>query len=498
MKIIISGKKEELSYVCKNVDDFIELLDKKIQIKKYLNLNNDKIKNKLLEFFEFYCQKNGVINFSERFKKELDSFFGFQLTGNRCKSYEALKERGFSDTEAKQIISDIHKEYSEKAKKLREELFEKKKEYEFGKIKYVSNDEPVCNLCGSRLKLEWTGHGSKKILGCLNEHCDGFYKKPSSKNKIRALVPDKQYDEYIKRMMDSRILNIQYWINKGYTEEEAKQEISKKQQYNTSFLTPDKRVRINKDFIINKFGIDECDKFFKERSVVCVEYWVKRGFTEEYAFKKIHEIQSKNAKLVKTHGVAKRIDYWINNGYSEEEAKEKLSESQRTFSKEKCIEKYGETEGLKRWEERQNKWQKSLHESENLHVGFSKVSQDLFKIISEKIKNNEYLFFGSKNHEYSIRDNNVNYIYDFTDLENRKIIEFQGDIYHGNPELFTENEHPNPFHKDKSCKDLWEFDAKKANIAKEHGFQILHIWEKEYRQNKDEVINKCLKFLKNE
>ena len=30
------------------------------------------------------------------------------------------------------------------------------------------------------------------------------------------------------------------------------------------------------------------------------------------------------------------------------------------------------------------------------------------------------------------------YIYDFVDLNKRKIIEFQGDIYHVNPKLFNE------------------------------------------------------------
>ena len=45
---------------------------------------------------------------------------------------------------------------------------------------------------------------------------------------------------------------------------------------------------------------------------------------------------------------------------SYEEAQEALSERQRTFSKERCIEKYGE-DGLKVWEERQNKWLETLN-----------------------------------------------------------------------------------------------------------------------------------------
>ena len=56
------------------------------------------------------------------------------------------------------------------------------------------------------------------------------------------------------------------------------------------------------------------------------------------------------------------------SGMTEEEAIKQVSEYQRTFSKEKCIEKYGLELGLIKWEERQNKWQESLHKSKNLHV----------------------------------------------------------------------------------------------------------------------------------
>ena len=48
-----------------------------------------------------------------------------------------------------------------------------------------------------------------------------------------------------------------------------------------------------------------------------------------------------------------QIKYWVNKGYSEDEAKQKVSERQRTFTLEKCIEKYGEVEGVKRFEKRQ-------------------------------------------------------------------------------------------------------------------------------------------------
>ena len=66
MKLNYNKKRVELSEVCKNVNEFIELLDEKISIKKYVNLSNPTIKNKMTDFFNFYLKKEGIINFSDK------------------------------------------------------------------------------------------------------------------------------------------------------------------------------------------------------------------------------------------------------------------------------------------------------------------------------------------------------------------------------------------------------------------------------------------------
>ena len=55
-----------------------------------------------------------------------------------------------------------------------------------------------------------------------------------------------------------------------------------------------------------------------------------------------------------------QVPYWTKHGYSEEEVKKIVSEKQATFSLEKCIEKYGEENGRKKWLERQERWQNTL------------------------------------------------------------------------------------------------------------------------------------------
>jgi hypothetical protein len=60
-----------------------------------------------------------------------------------------------------------------------------------------------------------------------------------------------------------------------------------------------------------------------------------------------------------------RVEYWISKGFSPLEAKKKVSERQKTFSKEKCILKYGEKMGGEIFQKRQEKWINSLKSLSN-------------------------------------------------------------------------------------------------------------------------------------
>jgi hypothetical protein len=194
-----------------------------------------------------------------------------------------------------------------------------------------------------------------------------------------------------------------------------------------------------------------------------------------------------------------RLDYWIDKGFNEEEAEKKLKERQLTFTLEKCIEKHGEIDGKRIYTERQEKWQKSLAENGNLKCGFSKISQELFYEILDiySISNRKELFFATKNEEYRLeKEEGGVWIYDFVDLPNKKIIEYNGDEYHANPKLFEANDYPHPFRKNITAQEIWEKDERKRLIAEEEGFEILTIWDSEYRRNKLGTLKKCLDFLK--
>src|SRR5690606_12033861 len=138
---------------------------------------------------------------------------------------------------------------------------------------------------------------------------------------------------------------------------------------------------------------------------------------------------------------------WISKGYSEEEATKMVSERQKTFSKEKCISKYGEEKGLEIFNERTAKWLNSLFQNGNMVIGYSKSSQILFDLISKKMKIKSYRY-ATNGGEFKLKRNDGGYyVYDFVDLNHKKIIEFNGDMFHGNPQKYNENDNPHPFRK---------------------------------------------------
>jgi hypothetical protein len=85
-----------------------------------------------------------------------------------------------------------------------------------------------------------------------------------------------------------------------------------------------------------------------------------------------------------------QIGYWLKKGLSEQEAKSKLKERQITFSLDICINKHGEEKGKLIWQKRQQKWCKN-----NKKSNFSKISQKLFWLIYNNLKDKNNIYFAT-------------------------------------------------------------------------------------------------------
>lgn len=152
-------------------------------------------------------------------------------------------------------------------------------------------------------------------------------------DKFIAINKVKEITKSIKKKPSP--FSIDFWLEKGYTKEEA--------EYKRNSIRPIRK-----------------------------EYWLEKGYSEDESIKRAKETKDNNNKkgMQKASKLTKDErkyfsprckEYWISKGYSEDEALDKISEVQSTFSKEKCIEKYGDIEGLKVWSERQEKWQNTLN-----------------------------------------------------------------------------------------------------------------------------------------
>lgn len=196
--------------------------------------------------------------------------------------------------------------------------------------------------------------------------------------------------------------------------------------------------------------------------------------------------------------------YWMGKGYSEDDAKLKVSEVQKTFSLDICIEKYGTIEGTKRWKDRQSKWLKSIDTPEiqqvmedgrikgyhvsmikNGNVAYSKISQELFHYIYNKILDKySKVYFATlgepnRNNEYHVKLHNGRSAFlDFYIKDVNKVIEFDGDYWHGARGNKTR-------------------DDEREQLIKESidGIQILRIREHDYNNDKTGTVQKCIDFI---
>lgn len=125
----------------------------------------------------------------------------------------------------------------------------------------------------------------------------------------------------------------------------------------------------------------------------------------------------------------------------------------------------------------------------------SKKSQTLFWLIYNKLdkKDKQHCYFHELNKEFGKWDGDNYYFYDFVLTNKNKCIEFNGNYYHMNPELYEANN----FNKrvGLTAEEIWKKDLIKIKYLESIGYSILVIWEKEFNDNKDILVEKIIKFL---
>lgn len=214
-------------------------------------------------------------------------------------------------------------------------------------------------------------------------------------------------------------------------------------------------------------------------------YWTSRGYTKEEARAKILEIQqTRNAKGTaimrgSSDYTPRSVQFWLRKGYSESEARTKVAEFQTRNGLEWYIDRYGEEEGAVKYNARIEQWLNSPG-NKNMTRGRSLKSVSLF----EKLGCGWY-----GENEKVVRGTNKSHRVDF--LYEKKIIEYFGDYWHGNPLDYDENS----LVRKKKVSDIWEHDSAKINDLISKGYEVMIIWERDYVADPDAILSKCKEFI---
>lgn len=195
-------------------------------------------------------------------------------------------------------------------------------------------------------------------------------------------------------------------------------------------------------------------------------------------------------------------EYWLDFANGDEVLASELYTKHQTKNLDFFIEKYGEDEGTSRHAAKTEKWLDTLANKSNEEMAqinsskvrksgsfSSKEERELLSIIQEYDNETiDQLCLWYLDEQMTRRF----FLYDIS--LNKKIIEYNGDFWHANPKMY-DHTFVNPYtHKTQAETHLR--DKIKNQVAIDHGYEVLTVWETEYKLNKQKVITECIHFLK--
>ena len=201
-------------------------------------------------------------------------------------------------------------------------------------------------------------------------------------------------------------------------------------------------------------------------------------------------------KMIERHGEIAGSEKWeqycIQQGY--------------TNTKQYFVKKYGELQGIKKYLEINNK--KSMPHNPALlsdHLGISKeeatqliIKRNIFftsklekeftNMLIQEIGELEHTSFNKPFGKWSVLLNT----YVVYDIKHKNcIIEFNGDYWHANPTIYAKT----AIIRGNNAVDIWHRDMLKLKTVKDLGFSVITIWEQDFLLNKQETINKVVKWI---
>jgi hypothetical protein len=228
------------------------------------------------------------------------------------------------------------------------------------------------------------------------------------------------------------------------------------------------------------WSLTEFDEYNKSRAVTLKNLELKHGQEEG---KKVFENYCKKQSVA-----GNKLEHFIDK-YGDEEGTKKFNIvcKQKGLTLENFIRKYGDEEGL-------IKYHKNLETRKGNFV--STVGKEFVNNVVDLIPNHWIFHEGVYGKEFCVFKDRP-YFYDFVvTYPFLACVEFNGNYWHANPELYNPDEiiqYPNQ--QFLTASDIWLRDEKKNQIIKDRGYEVLVVWEKDYKENNIETIKKVIEWL---
>ena len=261
---------------------------------------------------------------------------------------------------------------------------------------------------------------------------------------------------------------------------------------------PKRGVTLYRCLLINgkKAGVIQWNSYRQRQAYTNSQEY--KDMTEE-EFKEYNNARASTLKnFKKRYGECKGGELWEN--YCD---RQKYTKSLQYY-----IEKYGNIKGVEEWDKVNRFKSNSLDSyiekygdegvlkytqySENRttnNVFSSKISQDLFDdvCVSISLPVDMKIYYQRLNKEFGVFNNVLKkYTYfDFVIPDLKICVEFNGDVFHANPEIYKSTDTPNPYDKSLTSEAIWLFDNIKNQELINRGYNIIIIWEKDYKNDKD-------------
>lgn len=314
-----------------------------------------------------------------------------------------------------------------------------------------------------------------------------------------------------------------YWEKRGWAEDEIDVKRTKKKMPSSPMKIENWLIKINEK--TNKFYTEEEAKYKIRTFRKCnIEYWLEKGFSEIDSIYQLNQFQKSNSKKFVdkilnnpekyTDRTSTQLNYWLKMGYSLEDAKLMLAKRQNTISIESLIDVYGEIDGtirylknidrLKYTSSRKYYIDKYGHIEGNEKyddrlkkriVPMSKSSKEayhffipIYKFLRKNgiEKNDIYWGIGHSN-EWFINTNGSIFFYDFTIPKLNIILEYNGIKFHPKSEWDLEKrEKWKCLYSNINYDDKIKIDDIKRKNAIDNNFEYIEVFSDDdiiYKQN---------------